>query len=289
MPHSNIQALLTLLDDPDESIALVVENELLRADPEILPELLKAREQAPALQQERLIKVIDHLRFQQTANQLSQWANMSTKPLLKGWWLASTIHYPELPYEGIKKLVSKLVTDIKSELNETLTSLEKTSVLNHVLFEVYHFEINTLNFTAPQNALLNDIMASRKGNPISMAILYSMIAQEVHLPIYPLNFERNLFLGYYDPEKSRETFGEDASPILFYINPVNKGAIIGQKEMAYYLKKEKVIKEKKPIICENNVIIERLLLSMEEAYKANGMKKKILQVRELYKKIRCPQ
>jgi len=276
--------MITLLEDPEQRVYEAVQHELMEVDPSLIPELEIAWENANTLlQQDRLEKVIAHLRFREVANRLKSWNESELPSFLEGWIILSQLQYPDLNKEDVERQIQQIVTDVWLEMNESLTSLEKTTILNHVLFELYHFDLNVANFGAPQNCFINDLLTSRKGNPSTLTFLYCLVARKLQLPIYHLNLKRVLFLGYYDPEMSKEAFGTTSSPILFYINPANKGAIIGHKEMDYYLSRQQ-IEMSSDIIMDDRFCLKGLIESMQDAYRALGDNEKVKQL-EMLKEI----
>jgi len=273
-----LQAMISLLEDPEKTVYEAVQQELMEIDPLLIPELEIAWENANTLQQQdRLEKVIAHLRFRKVADRLRSWNESELPSFLDGWIILSQIQYPDLDSKDVETQVQQIVTDAWLEMNESLTSLEKTTILNHVLFELYHFDLNVANFGAPQNCFINDLLTSRKGNPSTLTLFYCLIARKLQLPIYHLNLKRVLFLGYYDPEMSKEAFGTTSSPILFYINPANKGAIIGHKEMDYYLSRQQ-LEMGSDIIMDDRLCLKGLIESLQDAYRAAGDEEKIKQL-----------
>ena len=276
-----LQAMISLLEDPEQKVYEAVEQELMDVDPALIPELEMAWENANTLlQQNRLEKVIAHLRFREIAIRLKSWNDSDNPSILDGWVILSQLQYPELDAKEVEVQVQQIVTDAWLEMNESLTSLEKTTILNHVLFELYHFDLNVANFGSPQNCFINDLLSSRKGNPSTLTFLYCLIARKLQLPIYHLNLNRVLFLGYYDPEMSKEAFGSASSPILFYINPANKGAIIGHKEMDYYLSRQQ-IEMTSDVVTDDRFCIRGLMENMQDAYRGTGDMEKVKQLEQL--------
>lgn len=270
--------MISLLEDPEKRVYEAVQQELMDADPSLIPKLEAAWDNADTLlQQNRLEKVISHLRFRKVADRLKSWNEPELPSFLDGWIILSQIQYPDLEPKDVEIQIQQIVTDAWLEMNESLTSLEKTTILNHILFELYHFDLNVANFGALQNCFINDILSSRKGNPSTLTLLYCLVARKLNLPIYHLNLKRVLFLAYYDPEMSKEAFGTTSSPILFYINPANKGAIIGHKEMDYYLSRQQ-IKMGSDIIMDDRFCLKGLIEIMQDAYRATGETEKVEQL-----------
>ena len=264
----NIDTLLALIDDRDEEVFFAVRDKLFESGPAILPVLEYALSSAEnLLQHDRLELIINQLKLSKLVEKTAQWAISENKTLLDGWILANTIHYPSIAPEKIDVLIQKIVRDTWIEFNAALTSLEKVSIINHVFFELYHFELNTPDIYAPENCLINNLLVSRKGNLISLSTLYCILAQKLNLPIHPIGIGQYLILGYYEPQISKEVYGENADPYLFYINMEHKGAIIGAKELEYFVHENKESLENAiPLSAET--LIKKLLISLKQCYKS---------------------
>ncbi len=282
----SIDTLLSLLDDHDDEVYFAVRAKLLESGPAILP-VLEYALSAPVslLQHDRLEHIIIDLKLSKLVEKTAIWANSETKTLLEGWILTSTIQYPTIIAEKIELLIQKITRDIWIELNEAYTSLEKISVINHLFFDVYHFELNTPDIYAPENCLINNLLVSRKGNLISLSILYCIIAQRLKLPIHPIGIGQFLILGYYGPQVAKEVHGEQAAPYLFYINMEHKGAIIGTKELEYLVHEHKESIDF-AITLDEGAVIKKLLRVLSESYTLCGNKDKAMIADRLLEKLR---
>ena len=282
----NIDTLLALIDDRDEEVFFAVRDKLLETGPAILPVLEYALSSSASLiQHDRIELIVNQLKLSRLVDKLTQWVNIEDKSLLDGWILISTVHLPSIAADKIDLLIQKIVRDIWIELNETLTSLEKVSIINHVFFDLYHFEINTYDIYAPENCLINNLLVSRKGNITSLSALYCIIAQKLNLPIHPIGIGQYLILGYYEPQISREVYGVNADPYLFYINMDHKGAIIGAKELEYVVHEHKESFEIASTLREETVI-KKILLSLRQCYQSTGDEEKKDLTNKLLDKLR---
>jgi regulator of sirC expression with transglutaminase-like and TPR domain len=272
----NIDTLLALIDDRDEEVYFAVRDKLLESGPAILPVLEYALSASVnLLQHERLEIIINQLKILKLSERTAEWVNSKEKNLLDGWILASMIQHPAIASDKIDMLIRKIVRDVWIELNDSLTSLEKVSIINHVFFELFRFELNTPDIFAPENCLINNLLISRKGNLISLSTLYCIIAQRLNLPIHPIGIGQYLILGYYEPQISKEVYGDDANPYLFYINMEHKGAIIGAKELEYVVHENKENIEN-TITLNEGTLIKKLLLFLKHSYQSKGNEDKAL-------------
>ena len=282
----NIDTLLALIDDRDEEVYLAVKDKLMESGPAILPVLEYALSASKnLLQHDRLELIIIELKLTKLVEKMTLWANSEDKTLLEGWILSSSIHHPAIVADKIELLIQKITRDIWLEINDALTSLEKVSVINHLFFDVYHFEINTPDINAPENCLINNLLVSRKGNLISLSTLYCIIANRLELPIHPIGIGQYLILGYYGPQISREVYGADADPYLFYINMEHKGAIIGAKELDYVLHENKENPQSATPLSQGT-LIKRLLNNLKRCYQISENEEKVLITNKLIDKLR---
>jgi hypothetical protein len=281
--------LFSLIDDTDLEVYSAVREKLLGFGTSILPELESALAVSTTLQQhDRLELIIGELKKLKLIEKLAFWAQSEDKSLLEGWIIASKVHHPMLVDEKIELLIHKITSEIWVELNEAFTSLEKVSIINHILFDIFKFELNTLEPEVPENCILNNLLVSRKGNLITLSTLYSIIAQRLELPIHVIGIGSYVILGYYGPELAREIHGSHADPYLFYINIENKGAIIGSKELTYVVQKNQEKIEDAELLSKSS-IVKKILQSLKRAYQISGNEEKTELTIKLLGALKKPQ
>ena len=77
-------------------------------------------------------------------------------------------------------------------------------LINHVLYNIHGFSGNTTNHKDPQNSYLSQVLETKKGNQISLAIIYSVIAQKLDIPVYGVNLPQHFILAYMDETMESE-------------------------------------------------------------------------------------
>ncbi len=268
MKREEIQALLQLLDDPNVVVNQTVSTRILEQGPTILPDLEAAWEGSmDPMHQDRIINLIQEIQTQYNHNQLQKWVRTEQNDLMKGVFLISRYQYPDLEMKELEISLDRIKKDVWLELNNNLTALEKVRILNHIIYDVHGFTKNTKNFYSPQNSFINQVLETGKGNPISLALVYSIIAQRLNLPIFGVNLPKNFILAYKDV-----LVPED---ILFYINPYNRGAVLGRREIEYFLKQQKIEPQESHFRpCSNLDILVRVLQNLINAYHKSGYREK---------------
>ncbi|KAF5277932.1 hypothetical protein FQR65_LT15898 [Abscondita terminalis] len=101
-------------------------------------------------------------------------------PLLESSWESS---FDVLMQTRIENIIHKIQFDqIKNELQD------------------FGLSGNTANYHDPQNSYLNKVLESKKGNPITLACIYCVIAQRLDIPIYGVNLPKHFVLAYMNEE-----------------------------------------------------------------------------------------
>lgn len=284
MANKEILSQIKLLDDPDETIYRFVRDNLIGRGLEIVPELEKAWESSfNELIQERIEDIIKNIQFSALKNQLNDWVQTGAKDIFYGAYIIAKYQYPDIAWETISKSIENIKNDVWIELNDNLTALEKIRVLNHIFFEVYKFSPNSTNFYSPQNAYMNLLFETKKGNPVSLGILYMAIAQRLELPIFGVNLPKNFILCYIDNVSTFHAFGDSTdNSVLFYINPFNRGAVFGRKEIDYFIVQQKLESKKEYFSpCRNTQTLERLISNLILSYEKLGYTDKMRELGEL--------
>ncbi len=282
--ETNIGALIQLLDDPDEGVFAHVRGKIMEIGEEVIPNLENAWETNlfGMLFQSRIEQLIHEIQFDALLKHLKEWKEGGASSLLDGALLINQYQYPDFDQEKVLKTMEQIQQDVWLELNSNLTAFEQVKVINHILFEVYGFGGNVDDFHSPKNSFLSIVLETKKGNPLSLCLIYSIICQNLDLPIYGINLPRHFVLGYLDRFSLYKTGDIYASDVLFYINPFSKGAVFGGGEIDYFLEQLKLEKDDKYYRPSTNVlIIQRALNNLIYSYTKEGNAEKVEEIKRL--------
>ena len=269
---------MSLLEDPDNQIFDTVSDRLIELGEEVVIPLERRWEATlkPELQ-EKIENVIKQIQFNTLHRGMDRWKSTGGTDLLYGAFLVARFQYPDLGYDPINAVIEKIKRDIWLELNNELTALEKVKVINYFMYDIHKFDKSLKKAHTPQLYLVNHVIDTFKGSPVMLGLIYAELARRLNLPIYGVNLPRNFVLCYYDQD-----FQDDPNGILFYINPSDNGAVLGQKELKYFLSQLKI--EEKEFYytpCSNTDIIERLVINLQYAYDRSGHPDKALALKDL--------
>jgi regulator of sirC expression with transglutaminase-like and TPR domain len=284
--QNEIKALIDLIDDPDEIIFNQIRDKILSFGGDVIPFLEEAWENQEfgLLYQSRIENIIHTIQFDSIYHGLNAWAKGGGDDLLEGALIINRYQYPDLDEDKVRAKIGQLRQDIWIELNPNLTAFEEIRVFNYILFDVHGFSGNKKNYHAPQNSYLSSVLDSKKGNPLSLAILYCILAQQLDIPIYGVNLPSHFVLAYKDQNRIMDYLEPDQENdgVLFYVNPFSRGTIFNRTEIEQFLEQLKL--DPKPDFfepCDNVSIVKRILSNLVYSYEKLGYADKVDELKEL--------
>lgn len=282
MSSDEITALISLLEDPDETIFDQVKDKIISLGDKCLPFLNGFAEDHATndLIQSRTEKLIHLIKSVGIETRIKDWMRENQDDLLEGVLIVAKYQYPDLDEDEIRHEFTKLRQDIWLELSESLTAFEKVNIINHILFDIHGFAGNKNNFHSPKNSFINAVLESKSGNPLSLSIVYMILAQSLDIPVYGVNLPNHFILAYKDELDIIEELEEleelkeemnNTEDVLFYINPFGNGAILHKTQIDNFLRHLNLNPEAKYYKpCENRDIIKRLFTNLVYAYQKLG-------------------
>lgn len=273
MTEPQLKALISLLDDPDNNIYEEIKDKIISYGDDVIPHLEYAWETSlDHLLQQRVEEIIHFLQFNSIKVAIKNWKLNDANNLIEGAIIVAKHQYPDLNQEFITNYINQLTQDIWLELNDNLTALEKVKVLNRVIFDIHGFNGNVKNINSPQNSYINNVIETKKGNPITLAIIYLAVCQRLQIPIYGVNVPAHFILA----------FAEEKNNVLFYLNVFNKGSVFSKHDIDKFLEQlKKEPKKEYYIPCDNLTTIKRLIQHLVYTYDNLGYLDKKEELMEL--------
>jgi regulator of sirC expression with transglutaminase-like and TPR domain len=283
MTEKEIQALISLLDDPDDNVYTHIKGKILDMGDHVIPNLEHAWENSfnPFFQQ-RIENLIHEIQFQNVKNALREWSKTNEKDLLTGALIVSRYQYPDLDETKINEVIQKVTQDIWLELNDNLTALEKIKVINHIFFDVHGFSGNKTNYHAPQNCYINNLIETKKGNPLTLSMLYMIICQSLGVPVYGVNLPQHFVMCYISQSRIHDLKAVKREDILFYINTFSLGYVFSDKDIDKFLKQLNLdLLPEHYLPADNLTIINRCINNLILSYEKLGYPDKVEELESL--------
>lgn len=275
MDVSTLKAMIRLLDDPDEAVSQALETRFMEEGEDIVEDLeaIWLANEFPSVSRhiELLIKRIQkqglHRRF-------NNWFQQEQPDLVEGWVLVSQVQYPGLKVETIRRTLSDIKLDAWLMMGGVENNIDKVQILNHVFFEQQGFYGDNSQYHYTDNSFINRVLERKTGNPISLSVVYLVVAQSLGLPVFGVNLPQHFVVGFcqlkegFEGVKNMKMVGtEDVDKVLFYINPYSKGQIFTKENVDAFLKVVNVTPQKQfyqP--CGVKEIVKRMLRNLHFSY-----------------------
>jgi regulator of sirC expression with transglutaminase-like and TPR domain len=275
LKENELRALVSLLDDDDKQVVAHVEERILTLGAAVIPFLEQQWESSlsPSLQT-KIEGLIHSLQFEMLQDRLTRWYQSESHDLLAGMWTVATYQYPDLELQKLRQELEQIYYEAWLEHRADQYPFDQVKTINHVLFNKLRFAANTKNFHSPGNSMINVVLESRKGNPITLCVIYMLVAQKLKLPVFGVNLP-NLFILTYKTEQQ-----------TFYINAFNRGLIFSRQDIENYIHELHLAPQPsffEP--CSHVEIIRRMLRNLVMSFEKMGEHAKAEEVKLLLVRI----
>ena len=286
---SELAALISLLDDTDSEVFEHVSEKLLGLGPDIIPQLEERWESdRDPLLQGRIESLVHKIQFEDVRGDLRYWIEEDTEDLLEAALILARYAYPTADISSLRERIGGIRRSIWVELNQYLTPVEKIKQVNGVLFNHLGYKREETAERKPASSYLNNLLQSRKGNPLGLSMLYLILAQQLELPVYGVNLPLMPVLAFTDGYLHQFGDPEELNDrVEFYIYPYRQGHILTRSNLTEYLRKiEKPLAPEYYAPVSNREFLRSWGSLQSALYREAGDEEKALEFRELFSALR---
>jgi len=141
--------------------------------------------------------------------------------------LSRTVN-PDLDVGACCTQLEAMAVRCRELIAEPATPREKCRILNRVLFHEYGLRGNAENYTDPLNSYLDQVLTRRKGIPLSLSIVYLLVAERLGMHLEPVGLPGHFMVGCY----------EESVP--FFVDSYNAGLFLTANEVFTLLQESNV-------------------------------------------------
>lgn len=109
-------------------------------------------------------------------------------PLLEAAASLAQDEEPDLDVQLVLDDVARLFKKVKARLPADADDLTCLAILTQVFYKEMGFGVNANNYYAPENSYLNEVLRTRRGLPISLAVIWLDLAQGLGLHAQGISF-----------------------------------------------------------------------------------------------------
>ena len=133
-------------------------------------------------------------------------------------WLVAKTRYPEFDKAAYRTRIDEMAQELRKRLTGRETPRSTIEVCNHYLFRTLGFRGNRQDYYDPDNSYLNRVLDRRLGIPISLSVLYLLLARRLHLPLIGINMPAHFLLKW------------QSATACFFFDPFHEGELLDEAD-----------------------------------------------------------
>ncbi len=220
------KALEGLLDDPSASVRSALLAHFTRHGRESVTFLRCVSSQPNRALAVHANRYLRELNFSDPVTEFRGFIRSLNYELETGALLLSRTIHPDLDIGASCSLLDRMAARCRELIAEPVAARDKCRVLNRVLFHEHGFHGNTEHYADPLNSFLDQVLIRRKGIPLSLSLVYLLVAERIGLSLEPVGLPGHFLVGCYSED------------VPFYIDPFNAGRLLSAGEAVVMLRKQ---------------------------------------------------
>ena len=136
--------------------------------------------------------------------------------------LERTVH-PNTEIEDYHRVLDAMAERVRELHVEGTSSLEVCKILNRVIFHEFEFRGEKEDFYNPDNSFLGKVLDNRRGIPLTLSVVYLLVADRFGFQLEPVGFPVRFMLGCFEEE------------VPFYIDPFSGGTLLSRGDVESFL------------------------------------------------------
>jgi regulator of sirC expression with transglutaminase-like and TPR domain len=259
-----LQALLSLLSDPDEEIVRRVRTKLFEMGESTVREVIAAaKPDSPARREaDRVLHLFREPALEDQFRNLSK-DHTGDIDLEEGAFTLAKLAYPDVEVNRYQARLDQMANDLAPQIAPDDHPIRVIRTLNHYLFEDQKFRGHN-HGVDPDISYLNRVLDNKRGLPIAISAIYILLARRLDLPIVGIGMPLQ-FIVKYKPIDGPE----------FLIDPFNRGQVLTRNECADILAdlEEEFHEDMLPELPDRQILV-RMMVNLVGTYEYLGKTEK---------------
>ncbi len=223
-PETQIRSLIRLLSDDDDKIVRTIGAKLVEIGEPAVPYLQEIELEQPEMAR-RIEGILDEIRGVRLETELRSLVAQGGDELdlEQGVFLLARYAYPSLDAAPYIRQLDAIAAELRDRMGNRVSGEETVKTVGRYLFAELGYRGNTKDYYEPDNSFLNRVLERRTGIPISLSVLYLLVGQRLHLPLFGVGMPGH-FLVKYESDKYK-----------IFVDCFNAGALLTQKDCIRFL------------------------------------------------------
>lgn len=217
--------MLNLLADEDASIYQAIRAKILSYGFSVTRWLQPCTLSSDPVLRRRAMEIIQHLSRQAADNKFLLYCLNQSEDLdiEEGSLLLAQTQYPDINILAYQALFDSYAADLREQLRNLTSAENIIATINQYLFQQLGYSGNEENYYDPENSYLNRVVDKRTGNPISLCMIYLLLARRLKLPLVGIGMPGHFLCRYQSTTEE------------LFIDAFNKGKLLSKGDCVKYL------------------------------------------------------
>ena len=220
------KALLCLLADEDPGIYLPVREKIISLGPHVCDWLKYFVLDENPIVRRRVRDVISHFKRLKADTEFSAFClnHGEDFELEEACWLLARTVDPEINTEAYRAVLDDYAHDLMHKIDFGSEPESIMAEINRYIFQTQRYQGNEDNYYSADNSYLNRVIDQRRGNPISLCMIYQLVGRRLGLPVTGIGLPGHFLCRFQTPRQD------------YYIDAFNKGRLLTKTDCMKYLK-----------------------------------------------------
>jgi regulator of sirC expression with transglutaminase-like and TPR domain len=222
-------ALVALLDDPSPAVQKALTEEFARLGPARLQFLRAISNDSNHPCKAAAARQLEALMGPAPSQHLIRFIHSGQHELETGMYLINRVLAPEVELPAISGRLDALAGRCKELMVKPATIRQQCKMINRVLFHECSFRGNTEDYENPLNSCLDAVLQRRQGLPITLSVIYLLVARRLGIDLQPIGLPGHFMVGHLGASDP------------FFLDPFERGRVRSPMELREYLLLRNVI------------------------------------------------
>ncbi len=205
------EAFLSLLDDTSPKVRRALLAHFTQLGAVTAPFLEAVSRGSNRVLARHALFFLEELHFSDPVSEFRGYIRSLSYELESGALLLARTATPHLDVGNCCRELDQIAGRCRELIVEPSSAREKCRVLNRVLFHELGFHGNVENYTDPRNSFIDQVLERRTGIPLSLSIVYLLVADRLGLNLEPVGLPGHFIVGCF------------ADDLPFFIDPFDRG------------------------------------------------------------------
>lgn len=223
------EALVSLLDDTSAPVRRALLAHFTKLGASAAPFLQTIAQGSNRILARHAAWFLDELKFTDPVAEFRGFIRSQNYELETGVLMLARTVEPRLDTAECCRELNAIADRCRELIAEPSSMREKCRVLNRVLFHEWGFHGNVEHYTDPRNSFINQVLKRRTGIPISLSVVYLLVAERLGVDLEPVGLPGHFIVG---------CFNDD---LPFFIDAFDRGVFRDADEIFELLRANNIV------------------------------------------------